>query len=112
MFGMDFTELLIIGVVALVVLGPERLPRVARMLGHLVGRTQRYVSNLKAEIDREIKLEELKKLQAEFQQAEANARHAILEETKAVEQHAQRLGEAVADTPKPPDSPAATARPE
>jgi sec-independent protein translocase protein TatB len=113
MFGIDFSELVIIAVVALVVLGPERLPRVARMLGHLVGRTQRYVANLKAEIDKEIKMEELKKLQDEFRDAEASARHVIQEETHTLEAHVQQVEAAVGDAPKTaaPAEPDASASP-
>lgn len=64
MFDIGFSELMVIGIVALVVIGPERLPKVARTLGHLLGRAQRYVSDVKADINREIQLDELKKLQA------------------------------------------------
>ena len=59
MFDIAFSELLIIAVVALVVLGPERLPKVARTAGHLLGRLQRYVNDVKADINREMQLEEL-----------------------------------------------------
>ena len=65
MFDIGFSELLVIGVVALVVIGPERLPRVARTLGHLLGRAQRYVNDVKSDINREMQLDELKKLQAQ-----------------------------------------------
>lgn len=65
MFDVGFSEIFVIGIVALIVLGPERLPKVARTAGHLLGRLQRYVSDVKADINREIQLEELKKLQAE-----------------------------------------------
>ena len=65
MFDVGFSELLVIGVVALIVIGPERLPKVARTLGHLFGRAQRYVNDVKADINREMQLDELKKLQAE-----------------------------------------------
>jgi sec-independent protein translocase protein TatB len=71
MFDIAFSELVVIALVALVVIGPERLPRVARTAGHLLGRLQRYVSDVKADINREIQLEELKKMQ---QQVEASAR--------------------------------------
>ncbi|HEX8986711.1 MAG TPA: Sec-independent protein translocase protein TatB [Rhodocyclaceae bacterium] len=57
-------ELILIGLVALVVIGPERLPKVARAAGILLGRLQRYVSDVKADINREIQLDELKKMQA------------------------------------------------
>ena len=65
MFDIGFSELLVIGVVALVVIGPERLPKVARTLGHLLGRAQRYVNDVKTDINREMQLDELKKLQSE-----------------------------------------------
>ena len=68
MFDIGFSELFVIGVVALLVLGPERLPRVARTAGHLLGRLQRYVSDVKADISREMQLEELRKLQAQVEQ--------------------------------------------
>jgi len=67
--GIDFWEFVVIGVVALVVLGPERLPRVARTAGHLLGRFQRYVADVKAEINREMELAELKKLQSSVEDA-------------------------------------------
>ena len=65
MFDIGFSELMVIGVVALLVIGPEKLPKVARTLGHLLGRAQRYVNDVKSDINREIQLDELKKLQAE-----------------------------------------------
>jgi len=65
MFDVGFSELIVIAIVALVVIGPERLPKVARTVGHLLGRMQRYVNDVKADISREMQLDELKKLQAE-----------------------------------------------
>lgn len=65
MFDIGFSELFVIGIVALIVIGPERLPKVARTLGHLLGRAQRYVNDVKADINREMQLDELKKLQAQ-----------------------------------------------
>ena len=62
MFDIGFSELLVIAIVALIVIGPERLPKVARTLGHLFGRMQRYVNDVKADITREMELEELRKL--------------------------------------------------
>jgi sec-independent protein translocase protein TatB len=69
MFDIAFSEIALIAVVALVVIGPERLPKVARTLGHMVGRLQRYVADVKADINREIELDELRKLMAEVQSA-------------------------------------------
>ncbi|HEU4621103.1 MAG TPA: Sec-independent protein translocase protein TatB [Burkholderiaceae bacterium] len=71
MFDFSFGELTIIGAVALVVLGPERLPKVARTIGQWIGKAQRYVADVKADIQRETELAELKKLQ---QQVQASAR--------------------------------------
>ena len=69
MFDIGFSEIVVIAVVALVVIGPERLPKTARTLGHLFGRLQRYVSDVKADISREIELDELRKLQRDMQGA-------------------------------------------
>ena len=59
MFDFGFSELMVIGVVMLIVVGPERLPKVARTAGHLLGRVQRYVTDVKSDIQREMQLEEL-----------------------------------------------------
>jgi sec-independent protein translocase protein TatB len=68
-FDVGFSELMVIAVVALIVIGPERLPRVARTLGHLFGRLQRYVNDVKADIAREIELEELRKFRSTVEEA-------------------------------------------
>ena len=60
---------MVIAVVALIVIGPERLPRVARTMGHLFGRLQRYVNDVKADINREMELEELRKFKSTFEDA-------------------------------------------
>jgi sec-independent protein translocase protein TatB len=69
MFDIAFTEMLIIGVIALIVIGPEKLPKVAKTIGHLLGKAQRYVTDVKSEINREMEIDELRKLQAEMQTA-------------------------------------------
>jgi sec-independent protein translocase protein TatB len=68
MFDIGFSELMIIGIVALVVIGPERLPKVARTAGQWLGRLNRYVSQVKQDIDRDIKLEELRKMQQDMKE--------------------------------------------
>lgn len=68
MFDFGFSELVVIAVVMLVVVGPERLPKVARTAGHVLGRLQRYVSDVKSDIQREMQLEDLKKLQQQVEQ--------------------------------------------
>ena len=85
MFDVGFSELVVIGIVALVVIGPERLPKVARMAGHLLGRMQRYVNDVKADINREIQLDELKKLRTDVQDTARNLEMNIRGEMQAVE---------------------------
>ena len=69
MFDIGISEIAVIMVVALVVIGPERLPKVARTIGTLLGRAQRYVNDVKAEVNREMELDELRKLQTQMQDA-------------------------------------------
>jgi sec-independent protein translocase protein TatB len=69
MFDIGFSEIVLIAVVALIVIGPERLPKTARTLGHLFGRLQRYVADVKADINRELELDELRKLQSQVRSA-------------------------------------------
>ncbi|BBO59195.1 Sec-independent protein translocase protein TatB [Mycoavidus sp. B2-EB] len=66
MFDLGLAKLALIGVVALIVLGPQRLPRAARTVGTLLGRAQRYISDVKAEVSRELEVEELQKMQADL----------------------------------------------
>ncbi|MGA7180152.1 MAG: Sec-independent protein translocase protein TatB [Thiobacillaceae bacterium] len=73
MFDIGFSELLLIGVVALIVIGPERLPKVARTAGHLFGRFQRYVNSVKSDISREMQLDELRKAGQSFKESVESA---------------------------------------
>ena len=74
---------MIIGVVALLVIGPEKLPKVARTLGHLLGRAQRYVNDVKSDINREIQLDELKKLQTEVTESARSLEDSVRKEFDA-----------------------------
>jgi sec-independent protein translocase protein TatB len=69
MLDIAFSELAIVGVAALIFIGPERLPKVARLAGTLLGRAQRYLNDVKSEVQREMELDELRKLQKEMQDA-------------------------------------------
>lgn len=69
MIDLGLSKLAIIGVVALIVIGPEKLPKVARMAGSLYGRAQRYLHEVKSEVSREIELDELRNLQKEVSEA-------------------------------------------
>lgn len=139
MFDIGFSELVLIAIVALVVVGPERLPRVARTAGLLLGRLQRYVGDIKADIHREIELDELKRLQADMQAsardlersmasvresvqlAERSSRHALAEAGdeiraltgdipgRAINEMPQTVSDAVAETGESPPSAAASA---
>jgi len=96
MFGVDFSEMMVIMVVALVVIGPERLPKVARTLGHLWGRAQRYVNGVKADISRDMAVEEFRQLQKQVQQGVSSAEQAVREAGQSVDQQVQQLNSAVA----------------
>ena len=85
MFDIAFSEIVIIAVVALVVIGPERLPKVARTLGHMFGRLQRYVNDVKADINREMELDELRKLQSEVQSAARDLESSMTSAAREVE---------------------------
>lgn len=77
MIDIGLTKLALIGVVALVVIGPEKLPTVARMAGSLFGRAQRYINEVKSEVSREIELEELRKMQQDVQEAASDIEQSI-----------------------------------
>lgn len=85
MFDVGFSELIVIGIVALVVIGPERLPKVARTVGHLLGRMQRYVNDVKADINREMQLDELKTLRDELHDSARTFERSLTSELQAVE---------------------------
>lgn len=85
MFDVSFTELMVIALVGLVVIGPERLPKVARTVGHLLGRLQRYVGDIKADINREMQLEDLKKLQAQVTEQVRDMERQVNDQMKSVE---------------------------
>lgn len=77
MLDLGLSKMALIGVVALVVLGPERLPRVARTAGALFGRAQRYINDVKAEVSREIELDALRTMKTDFEQAARNVENTI-----------------------------------
>lgn len=91
MLDLGLTKMALIGVVALVVLGPERLPRVARTAGALFGRAQRYINDVKAEVTREIELDELRRMKTEFEKAAQNVETTIHDNLR---KHETELNEA------------------
>ena len=88
MIDFGFDKIALIGAVALIVIGPEKLPKVARTVGHLVGRAQRYVADVKAEVNRSIELDELKKMKTQFEEAARDVENTVNEE---VRQHSSEL---------------------
>ena len=117
MFDIGFSEILVIAVVALVVIGPERLPKTARTIGLLFGRLQRYVNDVKADISREMELDELRRLQREMQGAahefEQSVKAAANDAATGVRDVERQLNEAAAaePAPSPPPAPAAASAP-
>ncbi len=77
MIEFGFDKLALIGAVALIVIGPEKLPKVARTVGHLVGKAQRYVADVRAEVNRSIELDELKKMKTQFEDAARNVEQTV-----------------------------------
>ncbi|MBI5922125.1 MAG: twin-arginine translocase subunit TatB [Betaproteobacteria bacterium] len=97
MFDVGFSELVVIALVALIVIGPERLPKVARTIGILLGRLQRYVNDVKSDINREIQLDELKKLQEQVASETREFETSLHQEMHSVE---STLNQSIA----PPDN--------
>jgi sec-independent protein translocase protein TatB len=101
MFDIGFSELMVIGVVALIVIGPEKLPGMARTVGVLAGRLQRYVSDVKADINREIELEELRKMRDSMQEAAADMQSSVQTELAKTEADLNKtVADVVQDKPE------------
>jgi sec-independent protein translocase protein TatB len=111
MFDIGFSEIVVIGVVALVVIGPERLPKTARTVGLLFGRLQRYVNEVKADISREMELDELRRLQREMQGAaqdlEQSVKGAASDFAASARSVEQELNAAATEAASPSSVPAA-----
>jgi sec-independent protein translocase protein TatB len=90
MFDIGFSELLVIGVVALIVIGPERLPKVARTAGHLYGRMQRYVATVKTDISQEIQLDELRRAGQSFRESVESTVSDVQEQSGVVDDYLRK----------------------
>lgn len=110
MFDISFAEILIIAVVALIVIGPQRLPKVARTLGHLFGRAQRYAHDVKNDIRHEMELEELKKLKTSMQEAAHSFSNTVRQEINQFQEITETKNPTTA-TPMPPAEPVTETRP-
>ena len=119
MFDIGFSEIIVIGIVALVVIGPERLPRVARTLGVLFGRLQRYVTQVKSDINREMDLAELNRVKDEFEGAARSFKQDIESKGAEVQSEIQavqgsidrELSASATDSVMPAGAPAASVAP-
>ena len=109
MFDVAFSELVVIAIIALIVIGPEKLPKVARTLGLLLGRMQRYINTIKTDISRELQFEELQQLQREMRQGTRSLQGELDQVRNQAEDEArhieQSIGGAVNEAQKPPDGP-------
>lgn len=104
MFDIGFSEILAVGAVALVVIGPERMPGVARTAGALFGRAQRYVNDLKADIQKEMDLDELKNIKSTFNDAAKSFEQSVIQAQKQLDATARELNQSVAaQAPTPID---------
>jgi len=102
MIDFGFDKIALISAVALIVIGPEKLPRVARTVGHLIGKAQRYVADVKAEVNRSIELDELRKMKTTVEEAARNVEQTVSSE---IRQTSADLESSWADAPAlPPNS--------
>jgi len=95
-FDVAFSELVVIVMVALIVIGPEKLPKVARTLGLLAGRVQRYVASVKSDIEREIQFEDLKKIQEDIRQESQQAYNALNQLQSEAHKNIQEVNQSIA----------------
>lgn len=105
MFDFSLAELVVVMVVALVVIGPERLPKVARTLGHLYGRAQRYVNGVKADISRDMAMDDYRQLQQKVQAEAAALQQSVQQAAQTVDQQVQQINRAVANPLQQPVPP-------
>jgi sec-independent protein translocase protein TatB len=105
MIDIGLTKIALIGVVALVVIGPEKLPRVARMAGTLFGRAQRYMNQVKAEVGREMELDELRKMQQEMRDAASEVQRDVEEAGRTIHAAVDEAAAAAMDHHSLLDSP-------
>ena len=97
MIDLGLTKIALIGAVALVVIGPEKLPAVARMAGTLWGRAQRYISSVKAEVNREMQMEELNKMHSGFMNATSKINQTVSQSLSEVQQNFTEAGDSLTE---------------
>jgi sec-independent protein translocase protein TatB len=95
MIDLGIEKMMVIGAVALIVIGPEKLPRVARTVGTLIGKAQRYVADVKAEVNRSIELDELKKMKTEVETAARDVESSIHSGVRDIERELQEAKQGI-----------------
>ena len=95
MFNFGISEIMIIAVVGLIVIGPERLPKVARTMGHVFGRMQRYASQIKSDINKEMQLEELKSIQKSMKDAADDIEQSVTQQVNYIESEVDEINKDV-----------------
>jgi len=98
MFDISFFEMFVIALIALLVVGPERLPKVARTLGHLWGRAQRYVNGIKADMTRDLALDELREMKQKVQEQAQSTKSALNLVSSELTQQVDQLNTSIAQT--------------
>ena len=98
MFSISFGEIALIAAVGLIIIGPQRLPQTARFVGHLVSRLQRQAAGIKADIRREMELEDLKSIHQEYQDAATQVQKTFNQQTRELNQAAQSVQDEVNNT--------------
>jgi sec-independent protein translocase protein TatB len=104
MFDFGFTEMMIIAVVGLVVLGPERLPKVAKQAGQWLGKLRRYVDDVKTDINRQMELQELKNLQAQMTEAAREVESSVQSTMSQVQSDFDQVQQSLEGTGTPAQS--------
>ncbi len=98
MFDVSFSELMLIGVIALIVIGPERLPKVARTIGHLLGRAQRYVNEVKSDIQKEMDLKEIGDIKHQMEDAARSVQSSMTSSVDDLKTAVTQPSQALKDT--------------
>lgn len=98
MFDISFSELMLIGVIALIVIGPERLPKVARTVGHLLGRAQRYVNEVKSDIQNEMDLKEIGNIKKQMEDAAQSVKSSMSSSVDEIKSAVNEPTESIKDS--------------
>jgi sec-independent protein translocase protein TatB len=101
---LGISKIALIGAVALIVIGPEKLPRVARTVGTLLGKAQRYVNDVKAEVNRSMDLDELRKMKDTVQDAARDVEHSIQTGASDFEKQFSEVGQTSSELTEPTPS--------